>query len=147
VEVAREYNAVVVFENLEKLRGNSNGGRKLSWDKPMWCYRRIQEYAEYKALLEGLRVVYVDPRGTSKTSPNSKSLRFVNYRFVQLGETITSRDVGASWNLALRGLKRMRGSRVRWSPDSPRGEAVKTRAKRGNPETEKYLKVFTAIHK
>jgi IS605 OrfB family transposase len=63
VEVAREYNAVVVFENLEKLRGNSNGGRKLSWDKPMWCYRRIQEYAEYKALLEGLRVVYVDPRG------------------------------------------------------------------------------------
>jgi len=41
----------------------------------------------------------------------------------------------------------MKGSRVTWSPDSPRNEAVKTRAKRGNPEAEKYLKTFTATHK
>jgi putative transposase len=99
----------------------------------MWCYRRIQEYAEYKALMEGIKVIYVNPRGTSKTSPNGKTLRSVNYRLVQLGEAITSRDVVASWNLALKGLRRMRGSRVRWSPDSPRGEAMRTRAKRGNP--------------
>jgi putative transposase len=66
---------------------------------------------------------------------------------VQLGDTVTSRDVVASWNLALRGLKRMKGSRVKWSPNSPRNEAVKTRAKRGNPETKKYLKTTTAIHK
>jgi putative transposase len=119
VEVAREYNAVVVFENLEKLRENSNSGRKLSWEKPMWCYRRIQEYAEYKALIEGIRTIYVNPAGTSRKSPNGKTLRFVNYRLVQLGETITTRDVVASWNLALKGLRQMRGSRVRWSPDSP----------------------------
>jgi putative transposase len=138
VEVAKEYGAVIVFEDLERLRESGNGGKKLSWEKPMWCYRRIQEYAEYKALLEGLRVVYVDPRGISKTSPNGKTLRFVNYRFVQLGETITSRDVVASWNLALRGLQRMRGSRVRWSPDSPAGEGMRTRPNAGNPEAEKY---------
>jgi putative transposase len=108
----------------------------------MWCYRRIQEYAEYKALLEGLRVVYVDPRGTSKTSPNGKTLRFVNYRLVQLGGTITSRDVVASWNLALRGLQRMRGSRVRWSPDSPAGEGVRTRPNAGNPEAELTIGIY-----
>jgi putative transposase len=147
VEVAREYNAIIVFEDLEKIKENSNGGRRLSWMKPMWCYRRIQEYTEYKALLDGIKTVYVNPAKTSKKSPNNRKIKFINYRFVELGDTITSRDVVASWNLALKGLKRMKGSRVTWSPDSPRSEAVKTRAKRGNPETKKHLKASTAIHK
>jgi putative transposase len=147
VEVAREYNAVIVFEDLEKIKENNNGGKKLSWEKPMWCYRRIQSYTEYKALIEGIKTVYVNPARTSRKTPNGKKIKFINYRFVRLGESITTRDVVASWNLALRGLKRMRGSRVKWSPDSPRSEAMKTRAKRGNPEAEKYPKLFTAIHK
>jgi transposase, IS605 OrfB family, central region len=147
VEVAREYNAVIVFEDLDELRGNSNGGRRLSWMKPLWCYRRIQEYAEYKALLECIETVYVNPARTSRKPPNGKKIRFINYRFVELGDTVTSRDVVASWNLALRGLQRMRGSRVTWSPDSPRSEAVKPRAKRGNPETKKHTQLITAIHK
>jgi putative transposase len=147
VEVAREYNAVIVFEDLEKIRENNNGGRKLSWKKPMWCYRRIQEYTEYKALIEGIRTVYVNPARTSRKPPNGKKIKFINYRFLQLGEVVTSRDVVASWNLALRGLKRMKGSRVKWSPNSPRSEAMKTRAKRGNPETKKHLKASTVIHK
>ena len=148
VEVAGEYNALIAFEDLRKLRENSNSGEKLSWQTQLWCYRRIQSYAEYKALMEGLRVIYVDPRGTSKTPPNGKLLRFINYRFVELENTITSRDVVASWNLALKALQRMRGSRVTWSPDSPRSEAVKTRAKRGNPEARTtYSKIFTTLHR
>jgi putative transposase len=145
VEVAREYNAVVVFEDLEKLRESGNGGRRLSWERPMWCYRRIQEYAEYKVLVEGIRTIYVDPAGTSRRSPNGRSLRFVNYRLVQLGGAITSRDVVASWNLALRGLQRMRGSRVRWSPDSPAGEGMRTRPNAGNPEVENYPQLTIGI--
>jgi putative transposase len=147
VEVAREYNAVIVFEDLEKIKENNNGGEKLSWVKPLWCYQRIQEYTEYKALIEGIKTIYVDPARTSRKPPNGKKIKFINYRFLQLGDTVTSRDVVASWNLALKGLKRMKGSRVKWSPNSPRSEAVKTRAKRGNPETKKYLKTTTAIHK
>ena len=148
VEVAREYNAVIVFEDLEEIKRNNNGGgKRLSWMKPLWCYQRIQEYTEYKALLEGIKTIYVNPAKTSKKSPNNRKIKFINYRFVELGDTVTSRDVVASWNLALRGLKQMRGSRVTWSPDSPRSEAMKTRAKRGNPEARKYLKASTAIHK
>jgi len=115
--------------------------------KPLWCYRRIQEYTEYKALIEGIKTIYVNPARTSKKAPNGKKIKFINYRFLQLGDTVTSRDVVASWNLALRGLQRMRGSWVTWSPDSPRNEAVKTRAKRGNPETKKHLKASIAIHR
>jgi putative transposase len=136
VEVAREYNAVIVFEDLEKIRGNSNGDRKLSWERPMWCYRRIQSYTEYKALIEGIKTIYVNPARTSRKAPNGKRIEFINYRFVQLGETITTRDVVASWNIALRGLKRMRGSRVTWSPDSPAGEGMRSRPNAGNPRQE-----------
>jgi len=62
----------------------------------------LQSFVEYKALIEGIRIVYVDPRGTSKMPPNRKLLVFVNYRFAQLGDAVTSRDVVASWNLALK---------------------------------------------
>jgi putative transposase len=147
VEVAREYNAVIVFEDLEKIKENNNGGKKLSWEKPLWCYRRIQEYTEYKALLKSIKTIYVNPARTSRKPPNGKKLKFINYRFLQLGDTVTSRDVVASWNLALKGLKRMRGFWVMWSPDSPGSDAMKTRTEPGNPEAEKYPKLFTAIHK
>jgi len=108
-------------------------------------------FTEYKAAFHGIKTVYVNPSKTSRRSPNGEKLRFINYRYVELGDVVTSRDVVASWNIALRGLeklKRMRGSRVKLSPDSPRNEAVKTRAKRGNPEARKmYSQLITAIHK
>jgi len=150
VSIAKGCNALIVLEDLEKLKEKANGDR-LSWEMQMWCYRRIQSYIEYKALLEGIKVIYVDPRRTSKTSPNGKPLRFINYRFAMLGDTVTSRDVVASWNIALRGLeklKQMRGSWVTWSPDSPANEGMKTRPNAGNPEARTtYSKIFTVIHK
>jgi len=147
VDIAKEYSALIILEDLKKLKEKTSGS-KLSWGIQMWCYRRIQLYIEYKALIEGLRVIYVDPRKSSKTTPNRKLLRFINYRFVELGGVVTSRDVVASWNLALRGLQQMRGSRVTWSPDSPCNEAMKTRAKRGNPGARAtYSQIFTATRK
>ena len=41
VDIAREYRALIVFEDLERLRENSNNGYKLSWEKSLWCYKRI----------------------------------------------------------------------------------------------------------
>jgi transposase len=79
-------------------------------------------FAEYKAMVYGIKTVYVNPAKTSRKSPNGKKLRFISYRYVELGSIVTSRDVIASWNIALRGLeklKRMRGFRVKLSPDSP----------------------------
>jgi len=145
VNIAKECNALIVLEDLEKLKEKANGD-KLSWEAQMWCYRRVQSFIEYKALLEGIKVIYVEPRRTSKTSPNGKPLRFINYRFVELGSVVTSRDVIASWNIALRELKQMRGSWVRWSPDSPADEGMKTRPNAGNPEA-RYSQLITAIRR
>jgi putative transposase len=148
-EIAREYSALIVFEDLNKLKENGNSSYKLSWEKSLWCYKRVQMFAEYKAAFHGIKTLYVNPAKTSRKSPNGKKLRFINYRFVELGGVVTSRDVIASWNIALRGLKklkRMRGSRVMLSPDSPADEGMRTRPNAGNPEA-RYSQLTTAIHK
>jgi len=105
VEIAREYDALIVLEDLNKLKNRVNGSRRFNKKLMLWAYRRIQAYIHYKALIEGLDVVYVDPRGTSKTSPLGGELSFINYRWTRLSNGyIITRDLIASWNLALRGL-------------------------------------------
>jgi len=151
VEIAKEYRALIVFEDLDKLKENGNSSYKLSWGKSLWCYRRVQMFTEYKAMVYGIKTVYVNPSKTSRRSPNGKKLRFINYRFVELGDMVTSRDVIASWNIALRGLKKlkqMKGSWVMLSPDSSADEGMRTRPNAENPEARKmYLQLTTAIHK
>ena len=108
-------------------------------------------FTEYKAIFHGIKTVYVDPAKTSRRSPNDKKLKFINYRFVELGDVVTSRDVIASWNIALRGLEKlklMRGFRVMLSPDSSADEGMRTRPNTENPETRKiYSQIFATIHK
>jgi transposase len=58
-------------------------------------------FTEYKAVFHGIKTVYVNPTKTSRRSPNGKKLKLINYRFAMLGDTVTSRDVVASWNIAL----------------------------------------------
>ena len=106
VEIAKEYNAMIVLENLNKLRERANGTKKFNKKLSLWTYCRIQSYIYYKALIDGIKVVYTNPRGTSKTSPLGGKLTFINYRWVKLPSgIITTRDVVASWNLGLKGLK------------------------------------------
>ena len=106
VEVAKEYNALIVLEDLNKLRDQANGSRRFNRKLTLWAYHRIQSYIQYKALIKGLQVVYADPRGTSKTSPIGGKLVFINYRWVKLPNGyVVTRDIIASWNLALRSLK------------------------------------------
>ena len=108
-------------------------------------------FTEYKAAFHGIKTIYVNPFKTSRKSPNGKKLRFINYRYVELGSIVTSRDVVASWNIALRGLKklkRVRGSWVKLSPDSPADGGMRTRPNAGNPEARKiYPQLTTAIHR
>jgi len=144
VKVAEEYEACIAFESLKKVKENNNHN-ELAWELQLWCYRRIQEFAKYKALVRGLKTVPVNPGNTSRQSPNGKQLNFLDYKTVELGGVTTSRDVIASWNIALRGLKklkqgqkeekrRMRGFWVTWSPDGLACEGMRTRLDARNPK-------------
>jgi len=149
VKIAEEYEACIAFEGLKRVRDNGNCDDDLAWEVQLWCYRRVQEFAKYKALVKGLKTIPVNPRNTSRRSPNGKTLEFVDYKTVELGGVVTSRDVIASWNIALRGLeklrrehvkgeeKRMRGFRVAWSPDGLVCEGMRSRPDARNPEAIK----------
>ena len=133
VEIAEEYKTVIVLEDLEKLKEKKGKkSKKFDWEFSYWAYRKIQRYTEYKALLKGIQVVYVDAKRSSRTSPIGGRLKKLNYRWVELpNRIVTSRDVIASWNLALKFLKQMKGRGGELGPDSPRREEMKPQSKRG----------------
>ena len=115
VEIADRYDSLIVLENLKGLKSRaSERSDRLAWLFTQLAYRRLQSYIEYKAAWRGLKTVYVSARGTSMTSPIGPVKR-LNYRWVLLPNgVLTTRDVVAAWNLAVRGLMQMRGSqRVR----------------------------------
>jgi putative transposase len=147
VKIAEEYDAYVAFEGLKKVKENGNHYDKLAWEVQLWCYRRVQEFAKYKALMKGLKTIPVGSKNTSRKSPNGRQLEFIDYETVELGGIVTLRDVIVSWNIALRGLeklrresvkvenkRRMRGFWVTWSPDGLANEGMRSRPYARNPE-------------
>jgi len=64
VEVAKKYNVIIVLENLKRIRGKSKSMRRLF---RKWPYFDLIQKIEYKAKENGIPVVKVNPRNTSKT--------------------------------------------------------------------------------
>ncbi len=122
VEVAKEYNALIVLEDLSKLKSRVNGSKSFNKKLSLWAYRRIQSYIHYKALIEGIQVIHVNSKGTSKSSPLGGKLVFISYRWIKLPNVhVVTRDIIASWNLALRGLKPLtRDVGLRGSMEAPK---------------------------
>jgi len=101
-ELALKYRSIVVLEELEGLRGNSNKGRGFNKKLSLWFYRRIQFCIEYEVRERGLRVVKVSPRGTSSKCPRcSSKLVDDGYRILRCRNCgfTGDRDVVATINL------------------------------------------------
>jgi putative transposase len=61
--------SVVVLESIKNIRRRIRYSKALNGRLNRWGFRRFQKILEYKAKVAGLRVVYVDPRGTSSLCP------------------------------------------------------------------------------
>ncbi len=83
VEIAKKYNALIVLEDLNKPRSRANCFRRSNVKLMSWTHRRIQFFMHYKALVEGLNVIYVNPGRTFKTSPIGGELVFINYKWIK----------------------------------------------------------------
>jgi len=96
-----------------------------------WSYGKLQRQVEYKARWEGVKVIYVPARDTSKRCSicGYKTLESTQRRlWCPHCGAILDRDENAARNIAAGGL--------RFSPNGPPGEAVK-----GNPTTTVILRV------
>src|SRR5439155_21172674 len=96
-----------------------------------WSFGELQRQVEYKAGWEGVKILYIPARNTSKrcSTCGYKTLESTQRKlWCPHCGAILDRDENAARNLAARGL--------RFSPNGPPGEAVK-----GNPTTTVILRV------
>ncbi len=122
VRIALKTNSAIALENLKEIRTRINYSKELNGRLNRWSFRKFQQILEYKAKLNGIKVVYVNPHKTSslcpicgrKLSPNGQRLLKCKCGLV------ADRDVIGSWNIRLRGLELLKidvGSSV--PPESP----------------------------
>ncbi len=122
VKIALKTNSAIALENLKEIRRGINYSKELSGRLHRWSFRKFQQILEYKAKLNSIEVIYVNPHKTSslcpicgrKLSPNGRRLLKCECGL------IADRDVVGGWNIRLRGLKLLKidvGSPV--PPESP----------------------------
>ena len=70
VEFAKLRGSGIILEDLKGIRKRINFNRIMNRRLHIgWAFRKLQSYIVYKAKLEGLPVVYVNPKGTSSHCP------------------------------------------------------------------------------
>ena len=117
-----ETNSAIALEDLKEIRTRINYSKELNGRLHRWSFRKFQRILEYKAKINGIEVIYVNPHKTSslcpicgrKLSPNGQRLLKCECGL------IADRDIVVSWNIRLRGLKSLKidvGRPV--SPESP----------------------------
>jgi len=70
VNFAKENNVSVIrMEKLANIRNTTRTSRKNEKNLHTWSFYRLAKFIEYKAILEGIKVEYVNPKYTSQTCP------------------------------------------------------------------------------
>ena len=69
VKVALKTNSAIALENLKEIRKKINHSKGLNGRLHRWGFRKFQQVLEYKAKLNGIEVVYVNPHKTSTLCP------------------------------------------------------------------------------
>jgi putative transposase len=125
VRVALETNSAIALENLKEIRTKIKYSNEINGRLHRWSFRKFQQILEYKAKLNGIKVVYVNPHKTSslcpicgrKLSPNGQRLLKCKCGL------IADRDVIGSGNIRLRCLKLLKIDVGFYSPRKPVDES------------------------
>ncbi|MFA4646201.1 transposase [Pyrococcus kukulkanii] len=108
---ARQLNRVIVLENLKGLKSQRRP-KPLRKILHRWSYADLISKIVYKAKLYGVPVIFVSPRGTSKTCSNCGYYvrAFKDERVFRCPKCgfIADRDLNAARNIAKKGLEELR---------------------------------------
>ena len=72
--------SVIRLEKLTNIRKTAKTSRKNEKNLHTWSFYRLAQFIEYKALLEGIKVEYVNPKYTSQKCPICGKLNHANDR-------------------------------------------------------------------
>jgi putative transposase len=104
VDMAKEQNAAIVFEDLNGIRKIRTKSRSFKHALHSWSYYQLQTFVEYKAKLLGVPVLYVDPAYTSQDCSRCGARGKRNgkeFKCPACGH-VDHADVNAAFNIALR---------------------------------------------
>ncbi len=108
VLTAKRMRKAIVIEKLKGVKKNRNA-KKIRKILHRWSYYNLIQKIKYKAKLEGVPVIEVSPRNTSKTCSNCGFIykNFKNQRLFHCPNCglIIDRDLNASINIARKGLE------------------------------------------
>jgi IS605 OrfB family transposase len=109
IEMAAAYdNPIICFERLDGIRYRVHGSKRFNRMLSSWAFRQLIRFVQYKAERLGIAVIFVDPRGTSKTcrkcghSSRSNRPNQSQFRCVKCNHQDNA-DGNASGNIADRG--------------------------------------------
>jgi len=106
VQIAKEENKGIALEDLKGIRFSSlKKGKKFRTRVGKWSFNQLREYISYKAILNGIPVVLVNPRYTSKTCSNCHHIGNRKGKVFECNNcgNNTDADVNASINIATLG--------------------------------------------
>ncbi len=117
---------IIVMEKLDGIRDSMNSSAKLNRRLHAWSFRKLQMYVKYKANLEGIPVVYVNPKNTSKRCHRCGHVAQANGREFRCPKCglVYNRDLNAAINIA-HTLMRGMGWGSREPPELPNEVLVK----------------------
>ena len=114
VDIALQYdNPIIVLESLDGIRNRVRGSKRFNRMMASWAFRQLINFIRYKSERAGIRVVFVDPRGSSKTcsrcghSSRSNRPTQSQFRCVACGYE-TNADRNAVINIAAAGARLLR---------------------------------------
>ena len=90
---------VVVMEDLKGIRTTAKYNKWVH----KWAFRQLQSFIEYKALAKGIRIVYINPKYTSKACSvchNIETIRHSGFIECKICGHCSDSDFGASKNIA-----------------------------------------------
>jgi len=102
VDYAKENNCGVKLEDLTGIRNTTKQAKSFKYSLHSWAYYQLQQFVEYKALLAGVPVAYIEPAYTSQNCHKCGRLGKRNdksFKCPHCGYTAHA-DVNAAWNIA-----------------------------------------------
>jgi putative transposase len=145
VDIATMYpNAVIAFEKLDGIRERVRGSKRFNRLMSGWAFRDLVDKVRYKAVMAGIELIFVDPRGTSTTcskcghATRSNRQSQCDFRCLACGYTANA-DANAAINIAAVALEALRQG----ATDTPRPARVQVGRGKGRPDG---VKVCASVH-